>query len=377
MSLLTVLRRGAVLAALAATLSPSTGFASPDPGGDQNATVPIPAPDGRLFGFNTQAFLRGMAPSQEVSLAKQLGSQVQRFGVSWHNIQLNATDPPLGVPGNSALANVAAMYDALLAQQPPMKPIMVISGAPDWAGPPPSDPSKPWSRHPDAAHVDEYRDFVAALAARFPAAVIEPWNEPNLIPFWDPAPDPALMASMQCAAYHAVKALPSPNTVISPGFWFGTAPSGTPYTSYVGSMYADPANGLKGCMDALNVHPYPGQTIQLGANTSFANKWEEVRNLRALYADTSPIWVTEVGTFSELTGFTEVSQCRANKFLYNKLMTMADVRMVLFHTLVEKVNSSQQGKDTYGFFKLVNNTQTLKPVGLEFKAKATGAPDTC
>jgi Cellulase (glycosyl hydrolase family 5) len=398
MPLLNILRRGAIVTAVVAALAPSAAVAAPDPGGNELADLPIPPPNGQKFGFNTQRFEDGsniLNAGEEVDLESQLGAQVQRFGITWSSLDYLDN----GVPIDNATALAALDQMVGLLRQAGIRPIFTFLQAPAWAGPDPS-PSPGRARHPDADHVDEFAAFVAAIASHFddgrasPDVVIEPWNEPNLASFWGPSTDPALMARVQCAAYDAVKALPHPNMVLAPGFTFADGSGNLIYTGYVGSMYADPVNGLNGCMDALSIHPYPatppGQVAALGTGSFFADEWQRVRALRLSYADTSPIWITETGTSSYATGPLQAStsedkQCDSNRRLYDKLLTMPDdIEVVLFHTLADTITVQTLGSqgEHYGFYKGPQRSagthhQMLKPVGNEFKAKFNGTADVC
>jgi hypothetical protein len=365
--------------------------ASPDPGGDESRNVAIPPPDARLFGFNTQRFeehdLNRMDPAGEIALGRHLGSQVQRYTVHWNGLQGAEGDPPLPAADHSTLRLYDEMYSALIAAS--MKPVIAILAAPAWANPGLDRELRNRADtilYPDAAHVDDYARFVAAVAARYPLAAIEPWNEPNIEFFWPNGNSLAetadRMKRMQCDAYRAVKALAVPNLVAAPGLAVNVNsdhPDHIRYETYADRMYSRP-NPLGECMDVLSIHTYP-QNQELGPETPFATEWKVVRSLRVKHDDATPIWVTETGS-TTVSGnrrrFTPEDQCLLNVKLYNRLMTMEDVRMVVFHTLTDDTRPFEEGLGrNFGFFRGPEVNHSLKPVAQAFRAKATGQPVAC
>ncbi len=76
--------------------------------------------------------------------------------------------------------------------------------------------------------------------------------------------------------------------------------------------------------------------------------------------------------------FTPEDQCLLNVKLYNRLMTMEDVRMVVFHTLTDDTRPFEEGLGrNFGFFRGPEDNHSLKPVAQAFRAKATGQPVAC
>lgn len=134
--------------------------------------------------------------------------------------------------------------------------------------------------------VDRYKGRVAAW---------EIWNEPNIMPFWMPRPDPELYAKLLQAAYTAAKKA-DPNCIIVGGALAG------PDHEFLRGMYAA---GVKGHFDVFSYHNY-GQQMEL------ETEWPAVEKLRAVMAEfgdtDKPIWHTETGFFTGPVGLSDVEQ---------------------------------------------------------------------
>jgi hypothetical protein len=374
----------------------------PDPGGNETSNASTPPPSGKLFGFNTGLFGEETTAEAEVALERNVGANAQRYAIHWRAWQPSQSSPPipnLGHPlGQMPPNNLVWEHDEIYLEltQHNMTPILVMADAPPWATKYAScfildlacmNKRNSPRLYPDAAHIADWKRFVAAVAARYPKAVIEPWNEPNVNTFWasDP-PDAVHMAKLQCAAYQSVKALTSPNKVISPGLALVTRPraGATIYQDYVKGLYA---NGLRGCMDGLSVHPYSANVMDIGAGSPFAEYWSAIRDGRTAVGDTSPIWVTETGSMSDAGWVTssdvpllnEAQQSDLNQRLYNRMITMPDVKLVGFHTLRNAPTPEQRGNtsDPAYHFGFIRENWEVKPVFCAFVAKAGKTHPRC
>jgi len=382
---------------------------APDPGGQAGRGVVIPPPGGRRFGFNTQLYQRtdsqGLSPRDEVAYERAVGAQAQRYTIDWRALQPLPSVPPLSAEQAAPLGQVPdpasnlfkhdAIYLELVKHR--MTPIIVLFDAPPWA----TDygrcaagdlrcrsAARSGRLFPNRAHLTQWKDFAAAVAARYPRAVIEPWNEPNLTAFWQPtAPDASHMTQMQCAAYQAVKALPSRNEVVAPGLLVNVRRPqdlSKRYADYMRTMYE---HGVTRCMDALSVHTYPNNRLDLGAGSMLASEFRAVRRLRRQFGDRKPIWVTETGSSSfrgalpSQPGLSEAQQASLDTRLYDRLLTMGDVELVLFHTLRNHGFPGQTPaaatRDLEYNFGFLREDLTPKPVYCAFARKAAATVPGC
>ena len=375
--------------------APSSGTA-PDPGGDEKSQVPLPPAGGKLFGFNSQLYAWATTPQREVSYELALHANAQRIGASWNAMQPTPSSPPLPDEGGKPvgalnnktgdLGRLDGIYLELVNHG--MKPVIMLGDAPVWA----SDYANcrlldsacrrgAASSHlpPAAAHLSDWQRFVAAVVRRYPQAAIQPWNEPNLTPFWgDQTPNSARMASMQCAAFQGAKGVNQATIVLSPALAVFAAPrdDGSPsFQSYLSALYG---RNLRGCMNDLSLNLYPANVLDLGAGSPLAQEFQLVRQTRATYGDASPIWITETGSTSfpnhgdERWGISEAQQADLNLRLYSKMMTMGDVHAVLFHSLRNAPTRAWVGQWTepgynYGFLR---EDFSPKPVFCAFAARA-------
>src|SRR4029079_4860944 len=112
------------------------------------------------------------------------------------------------------------------------------------------------------SNMADYANFVAAATARYAPLGVhhwEIWNEPNVVQFWHPFPDPAQYASMLRAAYTAIKAADPTATVITGG----SATAGPTLDSLASNGYSPYRwlrllyeGGNRGFFDAVANHPY-------------------------------------------------------------------------------------------------------------------------
>jgi hypothetical protein len=326
---------------------------APDPGGRENPDQAIPAP-GKAFGFNSGLTLSGLASAtEELDDVQRAGGRYLRLSIGWRYLQPTASDPPVPAPyAGSTVARLDDLYDRAAARG--IKLIIIPGAAPLWATRYASCSltdttcqraqkdykGTVWANRfsPDPPHFPAFRAFVGAVKRRWPLVLIEAWNEPNLYyqtnnPAWTSS-TPEEFAGIQCAAHAGSKDV-NTEPVLSAGF------ADTKYTAYVGALYAA---GAKNCWDIANVHVYPGPG-QYGADTALARTMKNVRDLRAGYGDTDPLWITETGVTT--TGDTDdAGQADALRRLYNRLVTMPDVAGVLVHTLRERVGGSTSDPET-------------------------------
>lgn len=327
---------------------------APDVGG--TATIDIdPRSTGKLFGFNTglsswnwppPAPHSGITIEQEAQLIRNVGGNAQRLGIQW-----SRAEPARGQLDVSTLAWADAMEAELRANG--MRAIIVAWEAPRWATDlcPVNDlvclAEQQQFLPPKEKDISAYASFLAWVAQRYPEAAIETWNEPNIKFFWkaNPWPNAARMARMQCAAYDAIKAANPTTTVLAPGLAYVSTPytlgaTSYPYLEFMRSLYQQMG---RVCRDALSVHLYTGTSID-GPDSEAAKAFRLIRNLRAQYGDTTPIWITETGATTSgphggdhgHTRRTPEQQRDINRAAVNEYLSTPDVGAVIIHTLRDR-----------------------------------------
>ena len=336
-----------VLALLAAAPAHGAGpFPGiPDPGGDQDAPVPVPPPAGKFLGFHESATgleSHGWTPEQVAEVVAGAGANLLRFTIDWWN-----AEPERDRWDENYWGRYQRLYDALISRG--VRPLIGLSSTP------------PWARHavyqlcgrqrgceyPPAEHMDrEWAEFAAEVARRFPqAAGIEIWNEPNLQGFWRPNPNPWRYAQMVVAAYDAIKAV-NPGVRVIVG---ALAPTQTterdilggivkmPMRTFLDAAYAA-SPSIKGHFDALSFHTVI-QRLEYGAETEWAKFWHDVREIRDKWGDQDkPIWLTETGLTTEgPEAVSDLWQAIGLFLQYRRVMTMPDAEAIVIHTLGDRI----------------------------------------
>jgi hypothetical protein len=134
--------------------------------------------------------------------------------------------------------------------------------------------------------VQRYQDQVAAW---------EIWNEPNILPFWAPLPNPELYTKLLREAYTRAKQA-DPDCII-----VGCAFAGPDHT-FLKQMYEQ---GVAGHFDVLSYHNY-------GQGLDMLTEWpavEQFREIMAAHGDgDKPIWHTENGFYTGPVGLSMSDQ---------------------------------------------------------------------
>jgi len=210
----------------------------------QSSGTKYPTAPGQ-FGYGVQAQVYGGADIGYVASAtKDLGFGWVKFQVPWKDFE--------GSKGATSFGGLDNIVNTLSGNG--LKVLMSVVKAPNWSRPGNTD----FSVEGPPANLQDYADFVGALAAHFKGRVqaIEVWNEQNLWYEWGHEPlDPGRYVNMLCRAYQAIKAADSSMTVVAGAL----TPTGVNDGSvaiddvtYLQRMYAA---GVKNCADAIGAHP--------------------------------------------------------------------------------------------------------------------------
>jgi hypothetical protein len=179
-------------------------------------------------------------------------------------------------------------------------------------------------------NLNDYAAFAQRAARHFRLRVeaYEIWNEPNIVNFWAPGPDPARYTQMLKLAYTAIKRADPKATVVSAGL--------SPYGSYgeADSQHMNPINfleqmyahGAARSMDAVGWHPY---NFPYGLGYSVSSAWSQMsetspsaRSVMTANGDAKTrIWSTEFGapTGTSSRSLSEPAQAQLISLAYTKL----------------------------------------------------------
>lgn len=346
--------------------------------GDAQAEGPSPGSSAGspLFGFNDDwQDLRG-----EFEFARDAGGQVLRFPVGWHKVQ-----------PHTPLLWDWSLYDEIYeeAQQTGLRIVFAPQNAPCWTrgGGLGCEQEEFGGNPPDPEYLDEYEDFVRAAVERYPQMVaVEAWNEPNLSPYWTPAPSPEDYVPLLQATYTAVKDVRSDMPVLFGGLASVSSSSASgrriAYGEFLRRAYE---LGAGPYFDALSVHPYvwtEQRTLANGKGGKGKGKKDRrgltlrqagliraeriverargiVADVRRIMADhgqaAKDVWVTEIGLTTR--GRWAVSprmQAELLPRLYDSLSADPEVKAILFHRMFD-----HGSKDAYGLVH--SDRATLKP----------------
>lgn len=336
-----VVSRGAalstVLVALALCSAPAVAqqYNAPDPGGNEAAVVPTPPPN-KLFGLNESiaggSF--GHGPGTYATISQLAGANTIRTQIDWR----------IAEPAQDEWAEWAwEMWEHVYhsASAAGLRPIFVVGLAPTWARDPEYQSCTGLHlacRYPPSRGMyDEWMEFINEVVTRFPWAIIQVWNEPNLEPWWQPEPDPKRYAELLYWAHYTAKRINPDVPVIAGGIANNQdGNGGMPIREFLEEAYNAPEPYRFGeSMDLLGVNMFP-YSDKFGKNTLLAKSFQDIRDVQAAAGDDTKILITETGIGSgKPWPFNEKQQARASMRLYQRLITMQDVAGVVFHRLIE------------------------------------------
>ncbi len=355
----TLLRALAATFVVACASAPAAvaAYRAPDPGGREAAVVQVPPP-GKFFGYHEPNVLgdaHGWQPRDVARLAKRGGANTLRFTIDWLLVE-----PVRDVWSQANWARYERVYEALQAKG--IRPLITIAIAPKWA----RDTTlaaqlcegiRGCEYPPRPAMLGEWAEFAAEVARRFPnAAGIEIWNEPNLTSFYKPRPEPARYAALVISAYDAIKAVNPKMKVIGGAL----APTQTTERDSLGlnirlraaeflklTYEADPR--LRKRMDGISFH-HSAQHRKYGKDTLLGAVFRDVRKIKRRYKDNdAKLWVSEFGlSTTGATGVRPKVQADALARAYRRIITMRDVKALVFHTLADRIELPPTDRE-YGF----------------------------
>jgi hypothetical protein len=341
----------------------------PDPGGSSDPLViPGHLAAGKALGYNNTGLPDAEMP-KAVALLRSTGASWLRSGVGWKAEKTRNTDPLQR--DRQRLDDAYARLDGHM--------MILILGAPYWAQQPCSNlldldcsqsrsVNGQWNYHspPGDAYIVDYARVARLVAERYPRAIVETWNEPNLGWFWSPdAISPERMARMQCAAYDAVKKQSPTTLVAAPGIsWtIGSDLNNSKlhlrhmdWRDYTRRMYV--AMG-RVCWDVFSVHPYTTSVDLDRAGGGLSQFYADLRAMRSQYGDQSRVFLTEVGW--PTSGKDSVTEQQQRDIILRqtaKHLEQPEVDGVFIHTLH---NASSNGADPEANFGVFLFDDSPKP----------------
>jgi polysaccharide biosynthesis protein PslG len=247
--------------------------------------------ESKLFGIADPNLIAETATAQASQLAtmKLIGITSVRVDANWRWVQPNG---PTMFDWDKLDREVNSIRAAGLSAD------LIIDGCPPWA----ALTSAAEDPFPQPASSALYAAWAADVATRYASKGVkyfEIWNEPNVVRFWQPKPNPDAYAADLVAAYAAIKEVDPSAFVISGGL----APAVTDGTNYssISFLKAMYVHGVKGSFDALGYHPYsfptsPDTYESWSAWSQMTSTSPSIKSIMARNGDSSkPIWITEFG----------------------------------------------------------------------------------
>lgn len=249
-----------------------------------------------LFGFNEDLD----AFAKHAHAAGSLGQTLARVPANWKHTER--------LPGAYDWEEIDAAAERLHATGARL--LFVISDTPVWArgfGCSSGTEVCPVGE----GYEDEYVAFAEALAARYPNARIQSWNEPNIELFGD-------ISATRAAELTNDVAAALPGRIVGPA----PSPGDDDWLSYLSQLYdeIDPRVPL-----AANVYPRSAVRAR-----GLKSDWRHIR--RIARRDHRKVWVTEIGFAASDYG--QRGQARAASWAY-RYLARHGAKTVIFHRLID------------------------------------------
>jgi hypothetical protein len=280
----------------------------------------------------------------------------------WIRIDINWEQIQAGGPSSYDWAPYDAVVSAARARG--LNVLGTILYTPGWARPSGTNGSYA------PTNLNDYATFAATAAAHFAPLGLhtyEVWNEPNIVNFWAPGPDPARYTQMLQLAYTAIRNADPSAFVISAGlspygaYGQGDAQHLNP-VSFLERMYA---NGAAGSFDAVGWHPY---NYPYGLGYANWSAWSQMsatspsaRSLMTANGDGGKqIWSTEMGapTGSGSNEESEAAQAQLVTDSYAQLGSWSWAGPAFFYSYRDQATGSSNVEDNFG---VIHTDWSLKP----------------
>jgi polysaccharide biosynthesis protein PslG len=261
------------------------------------------------------------------------------------------------------------LYDEL--QEMDVAPLWVPTSAPCWASILPCRGVET-SLAPRPEHVDEYGDFVAELAERYPGTIgIEVWNEPNLERYFRGTDSVEEYGRLFEAAASAVGERGSEVPVVIAGLSPITesGPGKIAWPEFLRELLAGEAARDA---DGLALHPYTTLVPDEAPPVTVRRIYEQTREItERVGAGGLPLWVTEIGiTTAGPRGVGPERQADQLVATWETLVE-AGAPVIGVHRLFDQVDPPYPAEGGYG---VVEADRTTAKPALCALAAASGSP---
>jgi hypothetical protein len=342
--------------------------------------MPGPMPSEPFIGFNEDAVagVHGIAPVDYAGHVRTIGGNALRTNLDWRN-----AEPKRDCWSQEWWAHWRDFYAATINRG--VRPVFIISAAPGWARNQASAERdcKGFSGcvfPPSRAFDSEWAEFAREVAWRFPDALIEIWNEPNLKSMWSSGPDPERFADLAVTAHSAIKSV-SPQTKVVLGGLMNSRSTKAPKDAiglreFLARAYAATPS-IKGHFDYLGLHPYTPRT-KLNRKSPFVRAFRQMRVIRDRNGDATPIFVTEFGFSTATPGVDEIKQAALLDRVHTRLATWPDVAGILYHRVIEPRDTTDDPKEIgYAWLRHGKTPPEPRPVYCHFAARAGNSYAGC
>ncbi len=297
----------AAVRAAAVTLRSSLPTSAPAPA---PTPEPTPAPSGSTgarLGFAPGGVLQWVSQTdldRELDALKATGAKWLRHDFDWKSCE--------NTKGSYNWGPIDRMVNGCKSRG--LSICATVAYTPPWARPSgTTDKCAP-------TNIADYVNFVKACVTRYlpqGVRVWEIWNEVNILPFWQPRPDPVKYTAMLKASYAAIKAIDPGSTVISAGLAPAGGTVGTDHVSPRNFLTAMYANGAKGSFDAFGLHPYafPYGIFAVGDWNQWYSMDKTFAIMQANGDGAKKIWATEYGAPTGTVSGRSVSESTQAQFV--------------------------------------------------------------
>jgi polysaccharide biosynthesis protein PslG len=336
-------KNGATVATSAATAVVSAPASTAPPG----SSPPLAAQNAR-FGFAAGGNIQSLSATdltRYLDGARDARSGWIRFDINWDMIQSGGASSNNWAPFDNVVRATTARG---------MKVLATILYTPSWARPAGTGANTP------PTDLSAYASFVRTAVARYaPMGVhaYEIWNEPNIVNFWAPGPDPARYAQMLKLAYSAVKGADPSATVISAGLspYGSNGQSDAQHMNPLNFLEQMYANGAAGSFDAVGWHPY---NYPYGLAYATWSAWSQMaqtspsaRSIMTANGDAAKqIWATEFGapTGGTTRDISEAAQAQLVTDSYTQLKSWSWAGPAFFYSYHDNGTSRTDVEQNFG-----------------------------